>query len=103
MKLSCEIEPGKLTKASLHQLYGGRPRRGTPGEAFTVLFAISSSVRRFTRAWARETASAEVLQTRLSFNGPFAQSGNAANAVCEAAAVIATNFLKESWGIVETK
>lgn len=90
-----------LTKASFHQVYGGNPSRGDPGAEVTVLAISSSMVNAFTRAFARDTGSAAVLQTGLSFNGPFAQSRKAASTVCETAAEAANILLYEKRRIVE--
>ena len=67
-----------------------------------MLFTSSCSVSAPTKAFARDTGSAEGLQTRLLFSGPFAQSGNAARAVWDAAAETARMALYEKRGIEES-
>ena len=84
-------------------MYGGRPNRGTPGDALTVRLAISSNVKTPINAFALETVSAEGLQTRLLFSGPLTQSGKAAETVWYATTVKITACRSENHVIVETR
>lgn len=66
------------TRASDHHWYAGSPKRGTPGEVLIVLLMSSSSVNSLMRALARAVWLAVGSHTRLSFSGPFTQSGKSA-------------------------
>lgn len=65
------------TRASDHQLYAGRPKRGTPAAPLSELLISSAVVNMLTTALARVIGSADVLQTVVLARGPAAQSGKA--------------------------
>ncbi|KAI3613181.1 glycoside hydrolase family 3 protein [Moniliophthora roreri] len=66
-----------LTSASLHQLYAGSPRRGTPGEPVSIFWINSGTVNSAIKALARSMDGAVISHTRFSANGPLVQSGKA--------------------------
>ena len=64
LPLPLKLTPGELAtpwRASCHQVYAGRPNRGTPGLSLPVLLSFSSRVKRLIRAVALAKGSEHML------------------------------------------